>query len=63
MTIEIRRRVYRVAYPRNGNVGMTQTNRYVWDVWVDGKHIQVGVPTLREAKLIASRRGEFKVVR
>lgn len=53
----IRRRVYRLAYPRNGNVGMTNTNRYCYDVLAsDGRLLVPSVPTLREAKVIVARR-------
>lgn len=61
---EIRRRCYRHRYPRNGNCGMTKTEMYTWDVFVDNKLAVPSVPTLREAKKIAARRDEnFKVVR
>lgn len=62
--IEIRRRVVKTRYPRNGNIGMTETRIFAWDIFgADGKLLQVGVPTLREAKKIAGRRGNFVIVR
>jgi hypothetical protein len=61
--VEIRRRSYAYHYARNGNVGMTNTAKYTWDVYVDNKLAIPGIPTLREAKTFAARRGAFKVVR
>jgi hypothetical protein len=59
----IKRRVRRIPYARNGNVGMNKP-LYVWDIVNnDGSLLIPGIPTLREAKIWASRRGAYRIVR
>lgn len=48
----LKRRIVRIAYPRNGNVD-NPTLYTVWDVYKDDKLIDAGITTMREARAIA----------
>jgi hypothetical protein len=54
-TVIIRRRVVRHRYPHSGNVGMTQTAVYAYDLWAQDRLLIPSISTLREAKVWAAR--------